>query len=291
MNQSPDSDALLLPFGFTELESRLYCALLRQAPATGYKLARTVGKAAANTYQALASLVQKGAVIGDESEPRSFRPVPPAELFAVLRQGFSTQADAAETQLAALYAPPQEDRLYQLKNLPQALERARSLIAGARETLLFDLFPTPLLQLRAELDAAHARGVLVGGTTYAPLEDAAFSNVMSPGTDFVSQRWPGHQITLIADAREVLVALVAPDGQTLRHGFWSDSSYLACLHHAGLSAEMRLAAALQGGGDPLQRFGLLVSAPPGLRTLTHVPGAGADEDADIDRNAAPGARA
>lgn len=291
MNQNPDSDALLLPFGFTELESRLYCALLRQAPATGYKLARTVGKAAANAYQALASLVQKGAVIGDESEPRSFRPVPPAELFAVLRRDFSSQAEAAETQLAALYAPPQEDRLYQLKNLPQALERARSLIAGARETLLFDLFPAPLAQLRTELDAAQARGVLVGGCTYEALGDAAFTHVMSPGKDFVSQRWPGHQITLIADAREVLVALVAPDGQTLHHGFWSDSSYLACLHHTGLSAEMRLAAALEQGGDPLQRFGLLTSAPAGLRSLIRAPGAGPEEEAGSDAGATQGERA
>lgn len=291
MNPSHDSDALLLPFGFTELESRLYCALLRQAPATGYKLARTVGKAAANTYQALASLVQKGAIIGDESEPRSFRPVPPAELFAVLRRDFSSQAEAAESQLAALYAPPQEDRLYQLKNLPQALERARSLIASAQETLLFDLFPAPLAQLRSELDAAHARGVLVGGSTYEALDDAPFTHVLSPGTDFVSQRWPGHQITLIADAREVLVALVAPDGQTLHHGFWSDSSYLACLHHAGLSAEMRLAAALAQGGDPLQRFGLLTSAPAGLRALTRVPGSGPDQDVGGNAGSAAGARA
>lgn len=267
MSKTDDSDNLLLPFGFTDLESRLYCALLRQSPATGYKLARTVGKAAANTYQALANLVQKGAIIGNDSEPRSFRPVPPAELFSVLRESFNAQANAAESNLAALYAPAPEDRLYHLKSLPQALERARTLIASAREILLFDLFPQPLAQLRNELDAAQARGVTVGGNVYAPLADAPFAHAMSPGTDFVATRWPGHQITLIADAREVLVALVSLDGTSLRHGFWSDSSYLACIHHAGLSAEMRLGAALKDGKDPLKRFGLLTSSPPGLREL------------------------
>jgi len=38
-------DALLAPFGFTDLESRLYCELLKHAPATGYRLAQLVGKA------------------------------------------------------------------------------------------------------------------------------------------------------------------------------------------------------------------------------------------------------
>lgn len=259
---------MLLPFGFTELESRLYCALLGQSPATGYKLARAVGKAAANTYQALAHLVQKGAVIGDESEPRSFRPVPPAELFSRLRHAFDEQSLAAEQRLSALYAPTPEDRLYQFKNLPQALERARTLIADARETLLFDLFPAPLAQLRAELDAAHARGVLVGGTTYEPVDGAGFTHLLSPGADFVAGRWPGHQISLIADGREVLLALVAPDGMSLRHGFWSDSPYLACLHHSGLAAEMRVSAMLAAGApDPLQRFSLLRALPAGLRSL------------------------
>ncbi|MFT7776197.1 TrmB family transcriptional regulator [Roseateles sp.] len=258
----------LLPFGFTELESRVYCALLSQSPATGYKLARAVGKAAANTYQALAVLVQKGAVIGDESEPRSFRPVPPAELFSRLRHSFDEQAQVAEQRLSALFAPSPEDRLYQLKNLPQALERARTLIASARETLLFDLFPMPLAQLRPELDAAHARGVLVGGTTYEPLGDAGFTHLLSPGAGSVAERWPGHQITLIADGREVLLALVAPNGLSLHHGFWSDSAYLACLHHSGLAAEMRLSATLaEGATDPLRRFGLLSAAPDGLRGL------------------------
>lgn len=269
MNDEDLQGRALLPFGFTELESRVYCALLSQSPATGYKLARAVGKAAANTYQALAVLVQKGAVIGDESEPRSFRPVPPAELFSRLRQSFDAQAQVAEQRLSALFAPSPEDRLYQLKNLPQALERARTLIAGARETLLFDLFPMPLAQLRPELDAAHARGVRVGGTTYEPLgAEAAFTHLLSPGAGFVAERWPGHQITLIADGREVLLALVAPDGLSLHHGFWSDSAYLACLHHSGLAAEMRLSAALaEGAADPLHRFGLLSAAPAGLRGL------------------------
>lgn len=267
MESIDQGDRLLLPFGFTELESRVYCALLRQSPATGYRLARAVGKAAANTYQALAALAQKGAVVGDESEPRNFRPVPPAELISRLRQDFDQQARTAEQGLAALYAPVPEDRLYQFKNLAQVLERARALIAGAGEALLFDLFPGPLAQLRPALDEAHARGVQVGGTVYEPLADAPFAHVMSPGTSFVAERWPGQQITLIADGRELLLALVAPDGQGLRHGFWSDSAYLACLHHSGLSAEMRLAAALAQGGDPLRRFGLLSAAPPGLRAL------------------------
>ncbi|MFT3996482.1 MAG: helix-turn-helix domain-containing protein [Asticcacaulis sp.] len=262
----------LTPFGFTDLESRLYGELLKQSPLTGYRLSRAVGKAAANTYQALESLTRKGAVLADEAEPRNYRAVPPAELFAALRRTFTQQAEAAESGLSALYTPTPEERLYQLKSLPQALERARALIEGAKEIVLFDLFPQPLAELREYLIRAQARGVRVGGITYgdAPPEtgDAPFIQVVAPGAGFVTERWPGRQMTLIADAREVLLALIAPDDASLSRGFWSDSPYLACLHHSGLASEMRLSAALTRGGDPLRDFGLLSATPPGLRQLT-----------------------
>lgn len=270
MNQVDQS---LTAFGFTELESRLYAELLKRSPATGYKLSRAVGKATANTYQALESLVRKGAVIGDEAEPRGYRPVPPSELFAVLRRTFLNQSEVAEKALSTLHMPAPEERLYHLKSLPQALERACQMIDSAQETLLFDLFAQPFEMLREGLVRAHSRGVLVGGLVYAPAPDVPFSTQLAPGAPFVTDRWPGRQLTLIADAREVLVALIGHDAASIRTGFWTDSGYLSCLHHSGLASEMRLAAALGNTGDPLERFGLLTSMPPGLRDLTGAPDA------------------
>ncbi len=267
-NATPED--VLTPFGFTELESRLYGELVKRSPATGYGLGKAVGKATANAYQALNGLVRKGAVIADDGDPRTYRAVPPAELFAALRGDFAGKADSAEAALASLYSPPDEQRLYPLKNLAQAIERARGVIRAANEILLFDLFPLPLQWLRAELDDAFARGVVVAGLVYGPT-DARFSHVIGPGEGFTTQGWPGLQMTLINDGREVLVALVAADGRDLVQGYWSDSAFVACLHHNGLASELRLAALSPNGGDPLQALSLLSSMPSGLRTLNPKP--------------------
>ena len=258
----------LTSFGFTELEASLYAELLKHAPATGYRLSRSVGKATANTYQALDSLARKGAVIADEAEPRSYRPVPPDELFAVLRRAFLAQSDVAERELSALYEPSAADHLYHLKTLPQAMERASKLIDESKVCLLFDLFPKPMAFLHEALTRAHERGVRIGGLVYGPCPPSPFVTEEAPGAPFVSERWPGSQMTLISDAREVLLVLIDHDGESIKTGFWSDSNYLACLHHSGLASEMRLSAALREGGDPLRDFGLLSAAPPGLRHLT-----------------------
>jgi sugar-specific transcriptional regulator TrmB len=260
-------ESLLTGFGFTELESRLYVELIRHAPATGYRLAQLLGKAPANTYQALAGLVRKGAAVGSETEPKAYRPVAPAELFAGLRQSFDSGAQQAIAALNAMHAPVAEDRLYGINSVPQALVRAHALIEGAQRIVLFDLFPEPLSMLHEALAAATRRGVTVAGLVYRKPGEAPYTQIMGVSAAFVAQHWPGQQMSLIADAREVMLVSLAHGGEALLQGLWSDSAYLACLHHSGLSAEIRLAARPRSERDPLEHLSLLTARPEGLKRL------------------------
>ena len=105
----------LEPLGFTEIEAAIYCELLRGPAATGYRLAKVIGKAPANTYQALASLASKGAVMIDDGETETYRSTPPAELLTGLQRAFDASLRKAQTALESLHAPVEDDRIYQLK--------------------------------------------------------------------------------------------------------------------------------------------------------------------------------
>jgi len=257
----------LSALGFTEIEARVYCELLRSAPSTGYRLAQAVGKAPANTYQALAALQQKGAVMVDDGEAKSFRPVPPSELLSALGRRFEERRAGAAEALEKLSTPAADDRIYQIKSAAQALERARAMIAAAREIVLFDLFPEPLEALRPDLERAAARGVRTAGVLYRDPGSAAFAWRIASGSAFALDHWPGSQMTLVADAREHLVALLSRDGAGVRHGVWSDSVYLGCMQHNALAAELRLADATTTVAGDLADLSLLRSSPPGLRAL------------------------
>lgn len=262
-----DADEGLVALGFTEVEARVYCELLKAAPATGYRLAQALGKAPPNIYQALASLEHKGAVLVEEGEPRSFRPVPPEEVLTALQRGFETRKHAAADALRKLHAPVQDDRIYHLKSAPQVMERARAMIAGAAELVLFDLFPPPLTSLAPVLTEAKARGVSVAGLVYDEPPRVPFTCVRSSDADFVRERWPGAQLTLVVDAREFLVALLTPDGTGVKQAIWSDSVYLSCLQHSGLSAEVRLHAPQATRARLSRTLSLIGASPPGLRHL------------------------
>lgn len=262
------AESALTELGFTELEARLYCALLGEGPATGYRLAKITGKAPPNVYQALAGLGRKAAVLVQEDEPRTFRAVDPAELMAVLGGAFEARRDQADRLLAGLARPAADDRVYQIADAAQVLTRARAMLAAAGRIVLFDLFDAPLEALRPELAAVAARGVVVAGLVYGSVDPIPGVEMRrAAGAGAASARWPGQQLSLVVDAAEHLVALMADDLAGVRRALWSDSAYLSCLQHSGLSAEIRLTELAGAQAAPLARLSLLASAPRGLAAL------------------------
>jgi sugar-specific transcriptional regulator TrmB len=267
VNTNTNPEAALSALGFTDIEAAVYCELLRAGACTGYKVSQAIGKAPANVYQALAGLTQRGAVMLDDGDTRVYRATAPDELLTGLRREFEGSRAQAQRSLATLESPTADDRIYQLKSPVQLYERAAQLVNNARQILLFDLFPQPLEQLLPLLLQAHARGVTVAGLCYGERPAVGF-HVSQGRTDAaVFERWPGMQLSLVADAREHLLALISSDGASVRHGVWSDSAYLACLQHSGLAAEIRLLANPPAGGGALGHLSLLHAYPPGLQTL------------------------
>jgi HTH-type transcriptional regulator, sugar sensing transcriptional regulator len=258
--------AALSAVGFGETEAAVYCELLRQ-PTTGYRLAQAIGKSPPNIYHALGSLHQKGAVLVDDSDGRIYRAVAPAELLAGLERQFESRREEALGALTAVRSEAEDDRIYHLKTVEQVHARARRMIAEAREILLFDCFPTPFETLRTDLRAAAARGVKVAGIVYRETEEEAFDTVRSPPRPGIIHRWPGDQLSIVADADEYLLALLSHDGRQVLHAVWSNGSYLSSLQHNALASEIRLWAIAPDERDALAEIALLRAFPPGLRKL------------------------
>ena len=194
--------------------------------------------------------------------PRLLRNCSPA-----LQRAFDASRRKAQTALESLHAPVEDDRIYQLKTPAQIYERAEAMIAGAKEILLFDLFPEPLALLEPALRKAQARGVVVAGLVYGTPPKLPFPVAVAHSSTIVADRWPGLQLSVVVDACEHLVALLSPDGLTARHGVWSDSVYLACLKHSGLASEIQLSAVEAEADLPLGELSLLRAYPSGLARL------------------------
>ena len=264
--------------GFTEIEALVYAFLVGSDPATGYRVSHAIGKPTANTYKAIASLGQRGAVLVEEGGSRLVRAVAPDELLAGLERRAREAREAARAALADRAADVADERVYTLRARDQVLQRARAMLGRAREIVLGDLFPGPLDELADDLSAAAARGVRVVVKVYAGRDVRGVTEVPEADAPRALSEWPGQQLSLVVDADEHLLALFdAPLGRVLR-AIWSRSTFLSCLHHNHVAMEL-LHTAWKGrgsltGADALVGISLLSSRPPGLRRLRE--GTGAD---------------
>jgi len=274
----PAADAIdaLVRLGFTALEAEAYTWLLGEPGATGYRIAKGIAKPVANTYKALESLQHKGAILVDEDENRVCRAVPADELLQQLERGFASDRSDAARALSRVTATEGDDRVYTLRAAGQVLERARTMLAAARQVVLIDAFPGALAALRAEITGAAARGVDVAIKAYRPIELGKADCFVAPDGDRVLARWSGEWLNLVVDGTELLMAFLDPDLGEVRQAIWSGSPYLSWIYHSALAAELVMAelvalAHASPRHDRLRkltdRFGTLAADAPGCRAL------------------------
>lgn len=145
------------------------------------------------------------------------------------------------------------------------------MLGRAREIVLADLFPGPLDALSPDLAAAAARGVRVVAKVYERRDVPGMAEVVEPDAARALSEWPGHQLSLVVDAAEHLLALFDAPVVRVHQAVWSRSTFLSCLHHNHVAMEL-LHTAWRGrdslsGSDALVGISLLSSRPPGLRRL------------------------
>lgn len=217
--------------------------LVEESPATAYKVARMLGKAAANVYKAVETLARKGAILVDEGESRSLRAVPPTELLGRVEREFRGARTNAERALARLRSNDDDERVYTLTTREQVIERAVMMLARAEQVVALDLFPEPLEDLRVDIERAAARGVRVRIQAYsengADIPGADVRIATNSGS--MLRAWP-QWLNIVADASEHMLALIRSERGDVIQAVWSGSSYLSVIYFSGLDAEMKNAA-------------------------------------------------
>ncbi|MBX7220209.1 MAG: TrmB family transcriptional regulator [Blastocatellia bacterium] len=231
---------ILEDLGFSKLEAGIYLFLLEESPVTGYRVAQALGKPVANTYKAIESLANKGAVLLDEGDSRLCRAVPPEELLGRIERRFQEQKLKITEALAELRSPGSDDRVYQLKTAAQVFERCRLMLEGCHNVALLDVFPEPLATILPDLERLLERQVTVALKVYAPTDLPDAHVFLNPSYQTTRARWPGQWVNLVVDGRECLLAFLTEDGRGVHQAIWSGSPYLSWVYHSAVASELIL---------------------------------------------------
>jgi len=264
----------LQALGFTETEALIYAYLIENSPATGYRISHSIGKQPANTYKALSSLEDKGAIIIESGKSKLCQAVPPDELLDNLERQFDQRRQAARRELEALPSPSVYAGVFHLKSVEQVIQRAKTMVGEASAIVLCDLSPGPCKEMTETLSDAAASGVIVACHVYADEKIEGVHTLNMTERDLESLDWPGQQMNVVVDSLEHILGLLSMDMETVHEAVWSSSNFLSCMQHNHLLAELlaigpkaRYSGPADDVAELLDSLTLTRFSPPGLDAL------------------------
>ncbi len=229
---SHQNTEFITAMGFTQLEAEIYIYLLQKSSATGYGIAKNIGRTNANTYKAIQSLQAKGAVLVEEGDNRICRAVPAAELFDQLERSFLARKRRAVTELSKLKPIPIDDRVYQMTTIEQIYERCRSMLDSCTHSVILDLFPAPLAELTKPIIAAAERGIDIYVHAYEPVEIEGVEVTLHRQADEISAFWSTDWLSIVVDGAQYLIAMIHTDQAKVYQAIWSASPIISWVIHS-----------------------------------------------------------
>jgi sugar-specific transcriptional regulator TrmB len=149
--------------GFTEYEAKVYLALLKEHPATGYQLSKQAGIPRSMVYEALGRLDVRGAVLKtEEAKATLYRPMPPDALLDRLENDHQHRIRVLRQGLNTLYTLRDEIHLWTFSGEEAALSYAGNMIAMAEHEVMLVLTDPHLCALHDTIIEADRRGVAIG---------------------------------------------------------------------------------------------------------------------------------
>ena len=268
----------LYAIGFNKLEAEVYITLLQESPLTGYRIAKLLGKAAPNTYSALESLREKGAVVVDEGMANKlYSAVALDDYFQQLESFLHNSNHFLQENIHRLSSSSRENKIHWLHSYEQLEQRMLSMISHSVYTVIVDAFPSLLNAILPHLIQAAKDGVRIVINAYEPIAVPGCQVIVKSNAQKVMKMWAGDWINIAADGREFLISEVSRDSSRTVHALWSNSSFLSFFLFNGFRYEImfsRLAHTLRelGYGQEadavLQELsGLNIAGLPGYMDL------------------------
>jgi sugar-specific transcriptional regulator TrmB len=210
----------LCEIGLGEYEAKLYLALLKRHPATGYELAGGSGVPSSKVYEVLARLQEKELVfVTDGGRTRRYIPVDPEELIERYTSRMARTLDGLREALRAVGGDDRVDYIWNVHGRDALLERAAHCVERAERALLLSGWDEELRALADAVAAAHRRRVRVAVVVYGRLALEAAAVYPHPIRDTIYAEKGGRGLSLCADSQVALVGQVTPAGGA--SGAWS----------------------------------------------------------------------
>lgn len=191
----------LKELGLNSYEAKVYLALLKKYPATGYEIAQSADIPQSRAYDALKSLGAEHIVFSDMEKPQKYTPVSPKDLIKNYKRKMNSTVEFLEKKLPAVHEDYTEP-VHTISGYDNILEKLREVISNAKDSIYCELWSTDYKQLEEVIMNAYDRGVNIRIVGYDNLK-SVFGLVYShEGAKELEYYLGGRIVFILADNTE-----------------------------------------------------------------------------------------
>ena len=151
--------AKLKEIGLNEYQSKVYVALLKKYPATGYEISKIANIPQSRTYDTLKSLENLHIAIASGTNPITYTPIKPKELTKRYKRKIDSAIDFLDKKLPDVKEETYTEPSLTVSGKTKILEKAVELIQSAKKNVYISIFAQDFKHLEQYLLDAYNRGL------------------------------------------------------------------------------------------------------------------------------------
>ena len=218
----------LKDLGFNSYEAKVYVALLKKYPATGYEVSKLADIPQSRTYDTLKSLSQKQLVIPSHDKPITYSPIKPYELTKYYRRKMTANIEYLEKKLPAIKDTKLEP-LFSLDSYDKTREKITEMIRSAKKEIYAEIWSQDYKQIEKELLSAYNKNVEIRIVGYDGLQTNFGLVYLHPFAKKLEGYFKGRVIILTIDDNQALYVTLPADVEEKPDGIWTNNKDIVYL--------------------------------------------------------------
>lgn len=198
----------LKEIGFNSYEAKVYIALLKKYPATGYEISKLANIPQARTYDTLKALEQKNVVATANSKPATYTPIKPKQLISSYQKKMNSTINYLEKHLPEVKEDYNEP-IVTVSGKQNIYNKVIEVIQNAKKEIYMEVWSQDYKIFEQELLNAYNRNVeirIVGYDNFSSRFGQVFEHAFAKD---IEMSLGGRMVILAADDSEGIVGRVS----------------------------------------------------------------------------------
>lgn len=217
----------LKELGFNTYESKVYIALLKKYPATGYEISQIADVPQSRAYDTLKALEKEKIVVASNSKPITYTPIKPGELTQRYKRKVNSTLEYLNKHLPEVkedYTEP----ILSISGSANIREKAAEIVKNAKKEIYIEIWSQDFKFIESYLRDAYDRGVEVKIVGYDNFQ-SNFGLVFEHGSaKEIEASLGGRMMILAADNEEGLIANTGSQSENV-NAIWTKNTGIVFL--------------------------------------------------------------